>query len=51
MAVNQPLSERNLDGYDAPPIPWTQVRETLDEGITQAPETGGPDRHTTGSQP
>jgi len=46
MAVKEPVAERNLDGYGAPPIPWTRVRERLDEGLTQAPGTGGPDRHT-----
>ena len=39
-------NERNLDGYGAPPIPWSSVVERLDQGITQAPETGGPNRHT-----
>jgi nitroimidazol reductase NimA-like FMN-containing flavoprotein (pyridoxamine 5'-phosphate oxidase superfamily) len=47
MTAKQPTSERNLDGYDAPPIPWVKVRERLDEGWTQAPGTGGPDRHST----
>jgi hypothetical protein len=46
MAVNQPTSERNLDGYGSPPIAWAQVRERLDAGISQAPGTGGPERHT-----
>jgi len=46
MAVKEPVAERNLDGYGAPPIPWTRVRERLEEGLTQAPGTGGPDRHT-----
>jgi nitroimidazol reductase NimA-like FMN-containing flavoprotein (pyridoxamine 5'-phosphate oxidase superfamily) len=46
MAAKEPLAERNLDGYGAPPIPWTRVRERLDQGLTQAPGTGGPDRHT-----
>jgi uncharacterized protein YndB with AHSA1/START domain len=42
----EPKTERNLDGYGAPPIPWTKVRERLEQGLTQAPETGGPNRHT-----
>ena len=42
-----PTSTRNLDGYGAPVIDWSRVRARLDEGFTQAPETGGPDRHTT----
>jgi nitroimidazol reductase NimA-like FMN-containing flavoprotein (pyridoxamine 5'-phosphate oxidase superfamily) len=46
MAAKEPVDERNLDGYGAPSIPWTRVRESLDEGIPQGPEAGGPDRHT-----
>jgi nitroimidazol reductase NimA-like FMN-containing flavoprotein (pyridoxamine 5'-phosphate oxidase superfamily) len=46
MTTKEPVSERNLDGYDAPPIPWARVRERLDAGLTQGPGTGGPDRHT-----
>ena len=46
MGVNQPTSERNLDGYGSPPILWERVVERLDQGITQAPGTGGPERHT-----
>jgi hypothetical protein len=38
---------RNLDGYGTPPIAWEKVRDTLASDITQAPETGGPNRHTT----
>jgi hypothetical protein len=45
MTTKEPTSERNLDGYDAPLIPWAKVRERLDQGWTQAPGTGGPDRH------
>jgi Pyridoxamine 5'-phosphate oxidase len=46
MAVTEPTAERNLDGYGAAPIPWTKVRERLEEGLTQAPGSGGPGRHT-----
>jgi nitroimidazol reductase NimA-like FMN-containing flavoprotein (pyridoxamine 5'-phosphate oxidase superfamily) len=46
MRTKDPTSERNLDGYDAPLIPWAKVRERLDQGVTQPPGTGGPDRHT-----
>lgn len=42
----EPKSEKNLDGYGAPPIPWSKIRDRLDHGITQAPNTGGPNRHT-----
>ena len=42
----KPVSEQNLDGYGAPPIDWNRVKKRLDSGITQAPDTGGPNRHT-----
>jgi hypothetical protein len=42
----QPVSEKNLDGYGAPLIPWRRILEALEEGFTQAPESGGPARHT-----
>jgi hypothetical protein len=47
MSDPTPTSRRNLDGYDAPIIEWERVRRRLDEGSTQAPDTGGPNRHTT----
>ena len=47
MPGNDPISERNLDGYGAPPIQWGRVREVLDAETTQAPDTGGPGRHTS----
>jgi hypothetical protein len=37
---------KNLDGYGTPPIEWEQVRSILTSEITQAPDTGGPNRHT-----
>lgn len=46
MPEKEPVAERNLDRYGAPPISWTTVRELLEEGLTQAPGTGGPARHT-----
>lgn len=46
MARKEPTAEQNLDGYGAPPIRWSRVRERLEEALTQAPGTGGPDRHT-----
>ncbi len=46
MANREPKAERNLDGYGAPLIPWTKVRERLEQGLSQAPGSGGPDRHT-----
>ena len=47
MTERSPATERNLDGYGAPPIPWERVRDAVGGEITQAPGTGGPDRHTT----
>jgi pyridoxine/pyridoxamine 5'-phosphate oxidase len=32
--------------YGSPLIDWTRVRARLDQGMTQAPGTGGPQRHT-----
>jgi hypothetical protein len=32
--------------YDLPPVKWSAVTDRLDDGVTQAPGTGGPDRHT-----
>src|SRR5262245_20004989 len=46
MAEQEPVTERNLDGYGAPLIPWTRVREHLGTSLSQSPESGGPDRHT-----
>jgi len=40
------ITERNLDGYGAPPIEWARVKSVLDGQLTQAPGTGGPQRHT-----
>jgi hypothetical protein len=41
------VSQRNLSGYDLPVIEWERVRRTLGTDHTQAPGTGGPDRHTS----
>jgi Pyridoxamine 5'-phosphate oxidase len=46
MPRSEPISERNLDGYGAPQIEWTRVRDVLDAEMTQAPDSGGPGRHT-----
>ncbi|WP_157681386.1 pyridoxamine 5'-phosphate oxidase family protein [Mycobacterium sp. JS623] len=37
---------KNLDCYGTPPIEWERVQEVLNSDITQAPDTGGPNRHT-----
>ena len=34
------------DLYDLPLLDWERVEERLGRGMTQAPGTGGPDRHT-----
>ena len=40
-------SMRNLaDLYDLPALDWQVIVDRLDAGLTQAPGTGGPDRHT-----
>jgi len=47
--ATEPTSQTNLDGYGAPLIPWSKVRDVLDHGvaqITQSPGSGGPGRHT-----
>ncbi|OBG26754.1 pyridoxamine 5'-phosphate oxidase family protein [Mycobacterium sp. 852002-51057_SCH5723018] len=40
------ITQRNLDGYGTPPIEWDRVQAVLDSQLTQAPGTGGPQRHT-----
>jgi hypothetical protein len=41
------ISQRNLSGYDLPIIEWERARRALATDYTQAPGTGGPDRHTS----
>src|SRR5919204_3429111 len=41
------MEARNLaDLYGMPLVEWDRVRARLDQGFTQAPGTGGPNRHT-----
>jgi nitroimidazol reductase NimA-like FMN-containing flavoprotein (pyridoxamine 5'-phosphate oxidase superfamily) len=40
------ITQHNLDGYGAPAIEWVRVKAVLDSQLTQAPGTGGPQRHT-----
>jgi pyridoxamine 5'-phosphate oxidase-like protein len=40
------ITTQNLDGYGAPPIEWSRVHKVLTSERTQAPGTGGPNRHT-----
>ena len=32
--------------YGSPPLDWSRVEARLNEGVTQAPGSGGPNRHT-----
>ena len=42
------VETKNLaDLYDLPPVDWAAVTAPLERGVTQAPDAGGPDRHTT----
>jgi hypothetical protein len=34
------------DIYGLPLLEWAAIESRLDQGVTQAPETGGPNRHT-----
>jgi hypothetical protein len=34
------------DLYDLPPMDWAAIEARLDQGLAQAPGSGGPDRHT-----
>ncbi len=41
------MEAKNLaDLYHLPLVDWSVVTERLEQGVTQAPSTGGPDRHT-----
>src|SRR5882724_6653533 len=41
------MDARNLDTiYGSTLIDWQRIETRLDRGVTQAPGTGGPDRHT-----
>src|SRR5256885_7356488 len=41
------MEATNLDDlYGAPFLDWDRIQARLDEGLTQAPGTGGPNRHT-----
>lgn len=42
-----PASAKNLNRYGDELVEWETVQHSLEEGFTQAPETGGPGRHTT----
>jgi hypothetical protein len=41
------MEAKNLDDqYGTPLVDWTQIVQRLDAGVSQAPGTGGPGRHT-----
>jgi hypothetical protein len=41
------VETKNLaDLYDLPLVDWSAITSRLDQGFTQAPDTGGPNRHT-----
>jgi hypothetical protein len=41
------MDAKNLaELYDLPPLEWDPIARRLDQGFSQAPGTGGPDRHT-----
>ena len=41
------MDATNLDDlYGSPLLEWSRIASRLDEGMTQAPDTGGPNRHT-----
>jgi hypothetical protein len=46
--LRQPVMDAtNLDDiYGTPLLDWQRVEGRLDQGITEAPDTGGPNRHT-----
>ena len=52
MSRRRPARRRGVDAtnladlYDLPLLDWAPIRDRLDEGLPQAPGSGGPDRHT-----
>jgi PPOX class probable F420-dependent enzyme len=41
------MEAKNLaDIYDLPLLDWAAIEARLEQGLTQAPDTGGPNRHT-----
>ncbi len=45
--VYQTMKAKNLaELYDVATLDWAPIAARLDEGVPQAPGTGGPDRHT-----
>jgi len=47
MRKNLRMEAENLaELYDLPLLDWSRIESRLGENLTQAPNTGGPDRHT-----
>jgi len=46
MTTSEPTAKNLADLYDLPPLEWDAVRRRIEEPLTQAPGTGGPDHHT-----
>lgn len=45
--VRMVMEAKNLDDiYGSPLLEWERIQAHLDEGLSQAPGTGGPNRHT-----
>ncbi len=44
--TTHPKTTKDLSIYDTPTVDWAQVEAAMAEDLTQAPGTGGPDRHT-----
>ena len=41
------MKAKNLaDISELPLLDWARIEARLDQGLTQAPDTGGPNRHT-----
>lgn len=46
--VNSGMDTANLaELYDTPLLDWSRIEARLQSGLSQAPGTGGPDRHTS----
>jgi Pyridoxamine 5'-phosphate oxidase len=46
MTATEPRTKNLADLYDLSPLDWPDVRRSLEGHLTQAPGSGGPDRHT-----
>ncbi|EFC81931.1 pyridoxamine 5'-phosphate oxidase-related FMN-binding protein [Parafrankia sp. EUN1f] len=44
--MHAPDATNLADLYDLPPVDWAFIQARLDGGLTQAPGSGGPGRHT-----